>query len=107
MQTRLSRIENCCTKALRIADPYAMVLSVAGPVAQLDRALPSEGRGRTFESYRVRQPFQALGTGSAGPSKSQLPDSYRSVCRISDPIVFRIGKDPETVHLSAVESWKI
>ena len=31
------------TKALRIADPYAMVLSVAGPVAQLDRALPSEG----------------------------------------------------------------
>ncbi len=28
-----------------------------GPVAQLDRALPSEGRGRTFESYRVRQSF--------------------------------------------------
>ena len=27
----------------------------AGPVAQLDRALPSEGRGRTFESCRVRQ----------------------------------------------------
>ena len=24
------------------------------PVAQLDRALPSEGRGRTFESCRVR-----------------------------------------------------
>src|SRR4051794_4932776 len=48
------------TKALRIADPYAMVLGVAGPVAQLDRALPSEGRGRTFESYRVRQHFQGL-----------------------------------------------
>ena len=27
----------------------------AGPVAQLDRALPSEGRGREFESRRVRQ----------------------------------------------------
>ena len=27
------------------------------PVAQLDRALPSEGRGRTFESCRVRQIF--------------------------------------------------
>jgi hypothetical protein len=28
-------------------DPYA-------PVAQLDRALPSEGKGHTFESCRVR-----------------------------------------------------
>ena len=25
------------------------------PIAQLDRALPSEGRGRTFESFWVRQ----------------------------------------------------
>ena len=31
-----------------------------GPVAQLDRALPSEGRGRRFESFRVRQYFQYL-----------------------------------------------
>jgi hypothetical protein len=28
------------------------------PVAQLDRALPSEGRGQGFESLRVRQYFQ-------------------------------------------------
>src|SRR5258708_3712907 len=28
------------------------------PVAQLDRALPSEGKGHTFESCRVRQQFQ-------------------------------------------------
>jgi hypothetical protein len=27
------------------------------PVAQLDRALPSEGKGREFESRRVRQSF--------------------------------------------------
>jgi hypothetical protein len=27
----------------------------AGPVAQLDRALPSEGKGHAFESRRVRQ----------------------------------------------------
>ena len=27
------------------------------PVAQLDRVLPSEGRGREFESRRARQPF--------------------------------------------------
>ena len=29
-------------------------------VAQLDRALPSEGRGQRFESSRVRQSFQAF-----------------------------------------------
>ena len=27
-----------------------------GPVAQLDRVLPSEGKGRAFESRRVRHP---------------------------------------------------
>ena len=31
-----------------------------GPVAQLDRASPSEGEGRTFESCRVRQLTQGL-----------------------------------------------
>ncbi len=30
------------------------------PVAQLDRALPSEGRGHRFESCRVRQSSQTL-----------------------------------------------
>jgi hypothetical protein len=30
------------------------------PVAQLDRALPSEGKGHTFESCRVRQSFLCL-----------------------------------------------
>ena len=29
--------------------------SLRAPVAQLDRVLPSEGRGRTFESSRARQ----------------------------------------------------
>src|ERR1700712_3048963 len=29
--------------------------ALAGPVAQLDRASPSEGEGRRFESFRVRQ----------------------------------------------------
>ena len=32
-----------------------------GPVAQLDRALPSEGRGRRFESFRVRHFFNGYG----------------------------------------------
>jgi hypothetical protein len=30
------------------------------PVAQLDRALPSEGKGHTFESCRVRQGFGGI-----------------------------------------------
>ena len=32
--------------------------AIEAPVAQLDRVLPSEGRGHRFESCRVRQPFQ-------------------------------------------------
>ncbi len=38
--------------------PLVRVSSIEGlhaPVAQLDRALPSEGKGRTFESSRARQ----------------------------------------------------
>jgi hypothetical protein len=66
------------TKALHTVDPYAMVLPVAGPVAQLDRALPSEGRGRTFESYRVRQPFQALSSVA-----SNLPCGLGSIWEAS------------------------
>ena len=31
-----------------------MMSSLTAPVAQLDRALPSEGKGHTFESCRVR-----------------------------------------------------
>ena len=31
------------------------------PVAQLDRVLPSEGRGRTFESFRARHKIKGLG----------------------------------------------
>jgi hypothetical protein len=31
-----------------------LFLKVEAPVAQLDRALPSEGKGHTFESCRVR-----------------------------------------------------
>ena len=39
----------------RIAPPSNLgVTSVQAPVAQPDRALPSEGRGHRFESCRVR-----------------------------------------------------
>jgi len=52
------------------------VQSRLAPVAQLDRVLPSEGRGRTFESSRARHLF-AVGQGSlqrlAGPQLPRVP----------------------------------
>ena len=63
----------------------------AGPVAQLDRASPSEGEGRTFESCRVRQsnhtlmPFYLMpkdGRDNTGITEAEghpaLPDSADS-----------------------------
>ena len=38
--------------------PLRSDVVASAPVAQLDRALPSEGRGHKFESCRVRQFFQ-------------------------------------------------
>ena len=43
----------CRLECLSPAAYYAKSANLA-PVAQLDRALPSEGRGREFESRRVR-----------------------------------------------------
>src|ERR1700684_4232322 len=40
--------------------PAFRYLTPHAPVAQLDRALPSEGRGQGFESLRARQYFQYL-----------------------------------------------
>jgi hypothetical protein len=55
----------------------------SGPLAQLDRALPSEGRGREFESRRVRQISSSSLSAAAGgaditprslsPSTARLP----------------------------------
>ena len=41
-----------CGGALPLAEDSS-IQAPRRPVAQLDRALPSEGKGRTFESYRV------------------------------------------------------
>jgi hypothetical protein len=38
---------------LTLSDRLIMVMQSIAPVAQLDRALPSEGKGRGFESRRV------------------------------------------------------
>ena len=50
----------CCRVEDRPAEPVAAArpigyITANAPVAQLDRALPSEGKGHTFESCRVRQ----------------------------------------------------
>ncbi len=43
------------TLCLHLLISGAKLRPSSAPVAQLDRALPSEGRGHTFESCRVRQ----------------------------------------------------
>jgi hypothetical protein len=49
------------------------------PVAQLDRVLPSEGRGRTFESSRACHEFNGLGhAGMAYLMSVRNPDGIRS-----------------------------
>ena len=39
----------------RYASPSQESIQFQAPVAQLDRVLPSEGRGRAFESRRTHQ----------------------------------------------------
>jgi hypothetical protein len=48
---------------------FALKFAIA-PVAQLDRALPSEGRGQRFESSRVRHFLQTSKTKPNGPNAS-------------------------------------
>ena len=43
------------------------------PVAQLDRALPSEGKGREFESRRVRH-FKSITPYDVGPGHEFVTD---------------------------------
>src|ERR1700730_9838166 len=49
-----SRVEPACMSARLPISSFLVVRTAQAPVAQLDRALPSEGRGREFESRRVR-----------------------------------------------------
>jgi hypothetical protein len=51
----------------KILFAVAMIASRHAPVAQLDRVLPSEGRGRTFESSRARQSFRLALAGDSAP----------------------------------------
>jgi hypothetical protein len=61
------------------------------PVAQLDRALPSEGRGHRFESCRVRQDFSVSYPcpklrGSFG-AEGLISRHYRTMAGISAILV--------------------
>jgi hypothetical protein len=58
------------------------------PVAQLDRALPSEGKGQKFESSRARQKIKCLGDLSA-LRKSLLATTQQPTFRlVGDPALF-------------------
>ena len=55
---RLINLRIRCQRGLdagEMVEYGAAPIRTEAPVAQLDRALPSEGRGREFESRRVRQ----------------------------------------------------
>ena len=70
---------------------------VSGPVAQLDRALPSEGRGRTFESYRVRH--------SPDHATSYLPTSWpvRLITSCARPLSQGLNEEVRPTHLAAFQ----
>jgi hypothetical protein len=80
----------CRSRADRLNEPHA-------PVAQLDRALPSEGKGHTFESCRVRQfvlgPFRTHGSPFS-------QEGHTHYCR-QMPSILRFQSDPSAVRRAA------
>ena len=89
----LGCMEHCSPKVIARPLPHCTI-SVHAPVAQLDRVLPSEGRGRTFESSQAHQikhldhfgrcrsravPMQ--GTGLVGVARKSVPKRRRRLRR--------------------------
>jgi hypothetical protein len=79
------------------------------PVAQLDRALPSEGKGHTFESCRVRQCLQRCSCFQALPAKrpeghfaKKLQTRERGVKLHVPPLIVRQFPDSFWLILKAV-----
>src|SRR5579883_2576216 len=64
----------------------ALSSAPGAPVAQLDRALPSEGRGREFESRRVRHFGTKLGTPNPAVFALEAATSVRS-STLFDPLM--------------------
>jgi hypothetical protein len=86
------------------------------PVAQLDRALPSEGKGHTFESCRVRHIYKYLDRSFPHPQcagyqmatkPSKKVTQVRALDRLDDdfpgPDRSRNGTHPTSTVLS--EAW--
>src|SRR6266446_1949471 len=90
----------CCRPANRLKDaPNA-------PVAQLDRALPSEGKGHTFESCRVRHftPEHAGLSRSArfsDPASRVDPAIRNGFVEPYSPLRYRVGSDWELAMTNA------
>ena len=75
----------------------------AAPVAQLDRALPSEGRGQGFESLRVRQNIDFTGFSELLGGKSM--SKGRSVSNTVSNI--RADSPPPPIHLTGFQGPRI
>jgi invasion protein IalB len=93
-------------KAARSGDQP--VSSRSAPVAQLDRALPSEGRGHRFESCRVRQDFQyRYGNAPAAngrPVTTGIDYSLRDEYRLCDGWSLTAKFDGEVSSPSSIYS---
>src|ERR1700720_3168118 len=88
------------------------------PVAQLDRALPSEGKGHTFESCRVRHfdraRYHAL--PAAAPASRMIPASCgspgrepRNPARDVGPEILVLRSEPTNEHrllVPTTNAWK-
>lgn len=69
------------------------------PVAQLDRALPSEGKGHTFESCRARH-FRSPEKKRVSASEASLRDD-QNPCLSQLAQGYACGHDPQTRKPSA------
>ena len=64
----------------RCPQPDDGLCSIQAPVAQLDRALPSEGKGHTFESCRVRQLTFSIFGGYRASAELRFSDAAAQDC---------------------------
>src|SRR5581483_6609746 len=76
------RLSERRTRELSNSEPR-MRPSRHAPVAQLDRVLPSEGRGRRFESSPARQSFWFSRQPSDARSPFGIPSSPESLARVA------------------------
>src|SRR5690606_2535796 len=83
----------------------SIMAALNASVAQLDRVLPSEGRGRGFESRRMRQIRQGLGSNpeafffgsSRFPGEGSL-DFQEEVLRVAEAVGHALDHLDAVVH---------